>query len=254
MARDSLDSDKKTFNDAVEDLVDRLQEAAGQPVENFAVEGEPISASIERVRARIGEHRIRVSQALLEGSTSIQRDLLERLCNADPEMAAARYPPPIRSRSKSFDAVCCALEQIRRGRLSDVKAAEWLSAKSGGLICQKIAKSVLSLAKPGYRRNGGKHRKDSPKYKGLALDVLDSHPAWLKYRKLIEERFCSHPFAALLLASEYHLEDTEGRNRYMPNGLKEFLERLEFYEKEVNGYSSLIRDEGAIEARSGWGY
>lgn len=236
----------------MKEMADRLEEAVGQSVEDPAVKGELISAPLEKVRARMDEARIRVFKALLHSSRSINRGLLERACSADPEMAAARNPPPIRSRSKSFDAVCCALEQIRLDRLRGDEAAEWLAAKSDGLIDKKIAKSVLSLAKPGYQRNRGRHGKNSFSRKDLALRVLDSHPAWAKFRKL--EGFCSNSFAALLLAAEYDLEDAEARSKYMPNGLEEFLENLGFYKNEVDGYSSLIRDEGATAARVSWGY
>lgn len=252
MARDSSGSDKNTLSDEMTKIADRLQETVGQSVENSAVEGEPISASIDKVRARMDEGRLRVTQALLDSSSSINRGLLDRVCNSDPAMAAARNPPPIRSRSKSFDAVCCTLEQIRINRLQGDKAAEWLAAKSEGLIDKKIAKTVLSLANPGYHRNRGRHGKNSNERKDLALKVLESHPAWAKYRKLVG--FCSKSFAALLLAAEYELEDTEARNRYMPNGLEEFLDARGFYGNEVNGYSSLIRDEGSKAARNGWGY
>ena len=252
MTRDSSGSDKKALVDKMKEIADRLEEAVGQSVEDPTVKGELISAPIEKVHARIDEARIRVFKSLLDSSRSINRGLLERACNADPEMAAARNPPPIRSRSKSFDAVCCALEQIRLDRVRGDGAAEWLAAKSDGLIDKKIAKSVLSLAKPGYQRNRGKHGQDSVRRKDLALKVLDSHPAWVKYREL--NGFCSKPFAALLLAAEYALENPEARNKYMPKGLEEFLENLGFYKNEVDGYSSLIRDEGATAARVSWGY
>lgn len=254
MTRDSSGSDKKTLVDEMKELADRLEEAVGQSVETSAVKGELISASIEEVRARVDEARIRVFKSLLESSRSINRGLLERACNADPEMAAARNPPPIRSRSKSFDAACCALEQIRCNRLRGDGAVEWLKAKADGLIDQKIAKSVLSLAKPGYQRNRGKHGKDSARRKDLDLKALDGHPAWGKYRELIKQGFCSDAFAALLLAAEYELENVEVRNTWMPNGLDQFLRCLGFYENEVKGYSSLIRDKGAKAARNDWGY
>ena len=251
MTRDS-GSDKKTFFEEMKEVADRLEESVGEFEVKSAVKGKLVSVAIKKIRARMDKGQKRVLQSLFNSSRSISRGLLERACDSDPEMAAARYPPPIRSRSKSIDAVCCALEQIRLNRLQGERAAEWLAAKSDGLIDKKIAKSVLSLAKPGYQRNRGKHGKDSLRRKDLALKVLESHPAWVKYCKL--EGFCSEPFAALLLAAEYDLEDAESRNRYMPNGLKEFLEALGFYNNEVNGYSSLIRDEGSIAARHSWGY
>ena len=254
MTRDSSGSDEKALVDKMKEMADRLEQAVGQSVEDPAVKGEMISAPLEKVRARMDEARIRVFKSLLDSSRSINRDLLERACNAEPEMAAARNPPPIRSRSKSFDAVCCALEQIRLDRLRGDEAAEWLAAKSDGLIDKKIAKSVLSLAKPGYQRNRGKYRKDVADRKDLALRALDGHPAWGIYRELIKQGFCSDAFGALLLAAEYELENVEVRNAWMPNGLDEFLLGLGFYENEVKGYSSLIRDKGAKAARNDWGY
>lgn len=126
--------------------------------------------------------------------------------------------------------------------------------KSSGLIDKKIAGVVLSLANPGYQRNRGKHRKDSFRRKDLKLEVLDSHRAWSKYRKLATEGFSSMAFSAILLAAEYELGGDKVRARRMPGGLVAFLNDLGFYAKEAKGYASLIRDEGALAARIGWGY
>lgn len=255
MARDPLNNSDNEISDQLQEIANRLEESTAWAVERHGEsKGESVRGSIAEVRAKIDEHQIRVLRSLLECSRSINHGLLETACNAAPDMAAARNPPPIRSRSKSFDAACCALEQIRCNRLRDDGAAEWLAEKAAGLIDQKIAKSVLSLAKPGYQRNRGKHGKESVKRKDLALKSLDSHTAWEKYKRLVVEGFCSNAFSALLLAAEYELEDIEARNRYMPDGLKEFLRGLGFYENEVDGYFSLIRDEGAKAARVGWGY
>ena len=247
-------SSKTALSDQMKQVADRLEKLTGGPVEP-PVQGESVTLSIAKAEAQINETRASVYKALLQSSESMKKLVLERLFDSDPEMAAARYCPPIRSRSKSLDSICCALELMHRHRLVNRKAAAaWIVKKSGGLVDKKIAGVVLGLANPGYQRNQGKHRRDSPKYEELKLDALERHRAWAKYRKLATEGFSSMAFAAILLAAEYEHGDGEERNKYMARGVAAFLRELGFYQKEADGYSSLIRDEGAVAARIGWDY
>lgn len=246
--------DERTFR-KLKTLANTLEEFGGRPVEDCSGPPEPLNVALAKVEARMASARADMWRAIAQSGRAINQTLLEAACNADCELAVARNPPPVRSRSQSFDAVCCALEQIRCGRLpTNNEAAEWLAARAGSLIDKKIAGSVLSLARPEYQRNRGKHRKDSPKRQELKLEVLQGQPAWTKYQLLAREGFCSEAFAALLLAADYDLGEADLRSQNMQNGLEKFLEHLGFYDKEVAGYSALVRDEGAKAARMGWGY
>ena len=252
MKRNTSEPEKKSYGDVLRELADRLEESLLKPVDGTRSADRPAAKSIADIRVSITEHQLKVARSFNETYRSINRSLLDLTCRADPKMAAARNPPPVRSPSKSLDAVCCALEQIRVGNLDSAAAAEWVVEKANSLIDKKIAASVLTLASPGYQRNRGKYGKDSCNRRDFELDALDSHPAWADYCGL--EEFCSRYFAAVLLAAKYELVDVRGRAEYMAQGLEEFLRRLGFYDNEVNGYSSLIRDEGAKAARVGWGY
>lgn len=247
---------EKSFDNQMKEVADRLEEALGQPLPDRSTEPEVRSSlEIAKVQMQIANRSAAVWRSLLEGLRGINQNLLDVASDSNPDWAVARYPPPMRSESNSLDAVCCALELIRRKLFrSDVAAAKWLASVADGLIDQKIAGSVLSLAKPGYQRNRGKHGKGSFRRRDLSLGVLDSHSAWAKYRELVVAGFCSEAFAAILLAAEYHLKDIETEPSVMPGGLEGFLDALGFYENEVAGYCSLIRDKGAKVARSAWGY